>query len=46
MMYLLTAAVQIGFTRYSIPWEPLKILCAAFAVETAISATTKNRLTS
>jgi hypothetical protein len=46
MMYLLTAAVQIGFTRYSIPWEPLKILCAAFAVETAIRFITKNRLTS
>ena len=46
MMYLLTAAVQIGFTRYSVPWEPLKILCAAFAVETAIGALTKNRLIS
>ncbi len=34
VMYGITAAVQIGFTRYTIPWEPLKALCAAYVVET------------
>jgi 4-amino-4-deoxy-L-arabinose transferase-like glycosyltransferase len=36
MMYFFTAAIQIGFTRYTVPWEPLKILCAAYTVETAL----------
>jgi hypothetical protein len=36
MMYFFTAAIQIGFTRYTIPWEPLKILCAAYTIETAL----------
>jgi len=40
MMYLFTAAIQIGLTRYTIPWEPLKILCTAYIVETAIAAKT------
>jgi len=36
LMYGVTAAVQLGFTRYTIPWEPLKALCAAYVVETVI----------
>jgi len=36
MMYFFTAAIQIGFTRYTIPWEPFKVLCAAYTVETAL----------
>jgi hypothetical protein len=35
-MYALTAAVQIGFTRYTLPWEPLKMLCAAYVVESVV----------
>jgi Dolichyl-phosphate-mannose-protein mannosyltransferase len=50
MMYFFTAAIQIGFTRYTIPWEPLKVLCAAYTVETALRwaigcFTRRNRLT-
>jgi hypothetical protein len=45
MMYLLTAAIQIGFTRYSVPWEPFKILCAAYIIESFLSTITKSRLT-
>ncbi len=39
LMYLATAAVQIGLTRYTIPWEPLKALCAAYVVETILAGT-------
>ena len=39
LMYAATAAVQIGFTRYTIPWEPLKLLCAAFVLETLVVGT-------
>jgi hypothetical protein len=34
LMYGATAAIQIGLTRYTLPWEPLKALCAAYVVET------------
>jgi hypothetical protein len=34
LMYFITAALQIGLTRYTIPWEPLKALCAAYVIET------------
>lgn len=36
VMYFFTAAIQIGLTRYTIPWEPFKILCAAYTIETMI----------
>jgi hypothetical protein len=36
LMYLATAALQIGLTRYTIPWEPFKALCAAWVVETVL----------
>lgn len=36
MMYFFTAAIQIGLTRYTIPWEPLKMLCAAYIIETMV----------
>jgi 4-amino-4-deoxy-L-arabinose transferase-like glycosyltransferase len=36
VMYTVTAAVQIGFTRYTIPWEPLKILGVAYLIETVL----------
>jgi hypothetical protein len=36
MMYTITATVQIGFTRYTVPWEPLKALCVAYLIETVL----------
>jgi hypothetical protein len=35
-MYFLTASIQIGFTRYTIPWLPLTAICAAYVVETIL----------
>jgi hypothetical protein len=35
-MDLIIAAVQIGFTRYAVPWEPFKAICAAYVIETII----------
>jgi hypothetical protein len=40
-MYFLTAAVQIGFTRYTIPWLPLLAICAAYVIETVVIAGNK-----
>jgi 4-amino-4-deoxy-L-arabinose transferase-like glycosyltransferase len=36
-MYFITACVQAGFTRYTIPWEPFKAICAAFCIETILT---------
>jgi len=35
-MYFLTAAIQIGFTRYTIPWLPFTAMCGAYVVETIL----------
>jgi 4-amino-4-deoxy-L-arabinose transferase-like glycosyltransferase len=31
--YLTTAAVHVGFTRYTIPWIPYSAICAAYVIE-------------
>lgn len=33
--YALTAAVHVGFTRYAIPWIPMKMICVAWVVSSA-----------
>jgi len=35
-MYFLTAAIQMGFTRYTIPWLPFTAMCGAYVVETIL----------
>jgi hypothetical protein len=39
--YAMTAAVQIGFTRYTIPWTPFAALCAAYVI-TALADAVRN----
>jgi hypothetical protein len=36
--YVMTAAVQIGFTRYTIPWTPFAALCAAYVMSAQADA--------
>ena len=33
--YGLTAAVHVGFTRYAVPWIPIKAICVAWVVTSA-----------
>jgi hypothetical protein len=34
-MFLITASLHVGLTRYAVPWEPFKAMCAAYCVEAA-----------
>lgn len=31
--YLTTAAIQVGFTRYTTPWTPFRLMCAAVVLD-------------
>ena len=34
--YLTTAAIQVGFTRYTVPWAPYLCICGAFLVTSIV----------
>lgn len=34
--YLITAAIQVGFTRYTVPWIPYLCICGAFLVTSIV----------